>query len=532
MDIHNAFVRIKNIVLPALLLSSVTGVLTGVLVYFFKRAAEFVMHEAGAVYAFVAANPAYTPLLLLGLLVLAMAAWGLITWCPNARGGGIPSAVGVLRGILRFEWFKTLVATIGAALISFAAGLPLGNEGPSVQVGTALGRGVTRLSGHSHRAWDRYLMTGGASAGFAVAACAPITGLFFALEEAHRRFSPMILMSGLTSVFSATATMQALTAWLGGSATFIHMPDPLTLSLPDLWLPLVLGLVAGGCAALYSLGFRWMDRLLKNSVGCWPAPVKIGAVFLLCGVAGLLNLHVVGSGHLTIEHIFEQKLLWNVLLSALLLRAALMLLASKTGITGGLFIPMLTIGALIGGLCANGFFALGMDNGYYLAVVVLCITAFMGAASHTPITALIFAVEALSGLSNVLYIGVAVFVAYAVMELLAVDAVNDEVLHHRIAELHHGKARYTKQATVTVQPDAFAVGKTLADLFFPNSCLILSVKKGDRTSMASGGAKGLFVGDVLHIHFDVYEGEQEEMDAAFCALFGEQKIESVPVDNN
>ena len=420
---------------------------------------------------------------------------------------------------------------MAAALLSFAAGLPLGNEGPSVQVGTALGRGITRLSGHSRRAWDRYLMTGGASAGFAVAAAAPITGLFFALEEAHRRFSPMILMSGLASVFSATATMQALTACFGGSAVFIHMDTPRVLGLPDLWLPLVLGLVAGGAAALYSLAFRHMDGLLKNTVGHWPRPVKIAAVFLLCGLAGLLNPHVVGSGHLVIEHIFEQNLLWHILLVTLLLRAALMLLASKTGITGGIFIPKLTIGALIGALCANALSALGMDNGYYLAIVVLCIAAFMGAASHTPITALVFAAEALCGLSNMLYIGLAVFVAYAVMELLDVDAVNDEVLHRRIAELHHGKSHCTKEARITVQPDAFAVGKTLADLFFPNSCLILSVKKGERTSMASGGSKGLFVGDELHIHFDVYEGEQEEMDAAFCALFGEQKIHSIPVDN-
>ena len=71
--------------------------------------------------------------------------------------------------------------------IAFFTGLPLGNEGPSVLIGTALGRGTNNLFNRTP-AWDRYVMTGGAAAGFAVATGAPATGIIFALEEVHKRF--------------------------------------------------------------------------------------------------------------------------------------------------------------------------------------------------------------------------------------------------------------------------------------------------------------------------------------------------------
>ena len=71
------------------------------------------------------------------------------------------------------------------SLLSFLMGVPLGNEGPSVQIGTAVGRGTTRIALRKRFAWDRYSMTGGACAGFAVATGAPISGILFAVEEAH-----------------------------------------------------------------------------------------------------------------------------------------------------------------------------------------------------------------------------------------------------------------------------------------------------------------------------------------------------------
>ena len=83
------------------------------------------------------------------LLVLGGLAFGL-SWvyrrAPNLRGGGIPTSIGILRGQTPFRWLTSLVGMFGLSLISFVVGLPLGNEGPSVQIGTAVGLGSAALS--------------------------------------------------------------------------------------------------------------------------------------------------------------------------------------------------------------------------------------------------------------------------------------------------------------------------------------------------------------------------------------------------
>lgn len=88
---------------------------------------------------------------------------------PNLRGGGIPTSIGILRGIIPFKWVRNLIGIFGMSLVSFIIGVPLGNEGPSVQMGVAIGRGSVTTFGKRFHAWDRYSMTGGACSGFAVA---------------------------------------------------------------------------------------------------------------------------------------------------------------------------------------------------------------------------------------------------------------------------------------------------------------------------------------------------------------------------
>lgn len=66
---------------------------------------------------------------------------------PNLQGGGIPTSIGILRGLISFDWLKNLIGTFSLSLLSFFIGVPLGNEGPSVQIGTAIGNAGTKLFG-------------------------------------------------------------------------------------------------------------------------------------------------------------------------------------------------------------------------------------------------------------------------------------------------------------------------------------------------------------------------------------------------
>ena len=251
---HSSYVQ--HILLPCLLFSAVTGILTGILIFGFKYASARVLELSGMVYGFVRANPAYLPLLLLGAVTVASVAWLLLRTSPYCRGGGIPTVVAILRGLISFRWIRSLLFLPLSTLATFLVGVPLGNEGPSVQMGTALGRATVRLFAKTHGAWDRYIMTGGACAGFAAATGAPVTGIFFAFEEAHRRFSPMIFLSAATAALSAVAVMQTLCDLTSTPYALFHFEDAPHLPVKFLYAALIVGIVCGVCAVFFTKGYN------------------------------------------------------------------------------------------------------------------------------------------------------------------------------------------------------------------------------------------------------------------------------------
>lgn len=96
---------------------------------------------------------------------------------------------------------------IAAGALGIGAGLSLGREGPSIQIGAVAAQGLSRLMGRT-RMEERYLITSGASAGLAAAFNAPLAGTMFALEELHRNFSGAVLLPTMASAISATIVSQ------------------------------------------------------------------------------------------------------------------------------------------------------------------------------------------------------------------------------------------------------------------------------------------------------------------------------------
>ena len=165
----NRSTYIKNILLPCLLFSVITGIFTGTLIFLFKAAASFVIGKSEELYAVVRSQPGHIPLFILGIALVGLSSAVLLRCVPDARGGGIPTAIAILRGLIPFCWVKTIVFVFASSMLTYFGGVPLGNEGPSVQMGTAVGRGTVSLFTRKNQAWDRYIMTGGACAGVAAA---------------------------------------------------------------------------------------------------------------------------------------------------------------------------------------------------------------------------------------------------------------------------------------------------------------------------------------------------------------------------
>ncbi len=133
------------------------------------------------------------PMVLIGVWAVFIAIGLLVDFIakkfPKTSGSGIPQVKGIILRQLDYgKWFWELIAKFVGGLLGIGCGLSLGREGPSVQLGSYIGYGATKLF-NRNSVEKKYLVTSGASAGLAGAFGAPLAGVIFALEELHKFIS-------------------------------------------------------------------------------------------------------------------------------------------------------------------------------------------------------------------------------------------------------------------------------------------------------------------------------------------------------
>lgn len=518
----NTFV---NLMFPAVVFGSVTGLFTAVVITLYKLCAKHVIAASEAGYHFLRENLLCVIPVLAVLLGVAFLFAHIYRRVPNLKGGGIPTSIGMLRGILPCRWLSNLVGLFFMSLTSFLIGVPLGNEGPSVQMGTAIGQGSVRTMAKKHRAWDRYSMTGGACAGFSIATGAPISGVLFAIEEAHQRVSPMILIVAATSVLAAGIATEILAPIFGVSTSLFPKLDLITLHAKDVWIPLAVGIVMGLFAVLFLRYYTVVTALWKKKLHKIPHAWKIFSVFVLTVVFGLISYSFISTGHELILHLFEGRQTLIMLLLILVVRSTLTLFANTNGITGGIFLPLLSLGAVlasaVGQILSHLF---GLGEPYYVLILVLGITGCISGMMKMPLTAIVFAVEALSCYDNILYVIIVSVTAFMITELFGVHSINDTVLEDRAHAQNEGKTFRVIDTFVTVQPGTFAVGKQIRDIFWPRNLFVLSVQHGKKhgAEVDEHGGKEIRDGDILHVRYSTCD--EETTAEELMAIVGEQEF--------
>lgn len=514
-----------NLIFPAFVFGSITGIFTSVIVTLYKFLAKYIIAWSETGYSYIKEHLYLLPVAIIALLGLAFLFAYAYKKLPNIRGGGIPTSIGILRGIISFKWLKTLIGTFFMSLTSFLIGVPLGNEGPSVQMGTAIGRGSVYTLAKKHKAWDRYSMTGGACAGFSVATGAPVSGIMFAIEEAHQRISPMIIIVASVSVMFSRITSELIAPIFGVSINLFPKLALPTLQIKNVWLPLVIGIVIGLFAVAFLYYYRAIYALFNKAFAKIPHAVKIFIVLLLTLIFGLISFEYISTGHHLIEELLvDGKFAILSLVLILLVRSTLTLFASSNSITGGLFLPIMALGAVLSSILAKSLIWLGLDSSYYTVILVLGITACISSMMKTPLTAILFAVEALSCYENIIYVVIVSAIAFVITEIFRAESINDSVVEHRIHEINGVRKSKTVDTFVTIKKNAFAVGKQIRDIFWPSNLLVLAVKKDEKkeNEIDQYGGKALLDGDTLHIRYITYD-EKQTLDELY-AIVGEQDV--------
>lgn len=514
-------------VIPAALFGILCGAVVGVCMFFFKFGAQKVTALSEHLYELAATSPLYVALLFAVLVLFALLMIFLHKKMPDAKGGGIPLSEGILRGLLSFNWWKTLIGTALGSMISFFCGLPLGSEGPAVAMGTALGHMCGKITGNKH-AFDRYIMTGGAGAGFAVATGAPLSAMLFALEEIHKRFTPMLVLTVSMSVLSATAVNRLLSAFFGVSPYLFEVEKLASFRLSNIGWLVLLGVLTALAVGAFDASIVLFGKMTSKISRFAKRPYKIIFIFLLTGVLGLVFTDALYSGHHTVLEMVEGNKTVFAILLILALRMLLMLLITDSGVTGGIFVPTLAIGALCGALIVKLLVFCGMPEELYAAAVLLSMCAFMGGMLRSPLVSAVLFAEITGQFTDFFYVALVVFVVAFVTELLNQTSFYDSVMERMEHEQTAGKTPKISCFELKVLPGSFVIGKAVRDVMWPPSCVVLSIKRAEKNNADTDhdGEKKLYEGDTVIVRARFYE--EDELKKLLLGLVGKnQEISEV-----
>lgn len=312
------------------------------------------------------------------LLVGLMARFG----SEKIRGHGIPEALeAILMRGSRVEPKVTLLKPLSAA-ISIGSGGPFGAEGPIIMTGGSLGSTIGQLFKLS-AVERKILLVAGAAGGMSATFAAPVAAVLLALELLLFEWRPRSLIP----VALASAVADAQRQWLLGTGPLFpvhHIPS--LLSVGVLAGCGVVGILAAGLAivmtrALYAVedGF---ERLPIHWMW-WPA---IGA--LAIGIGGLYVPQALGVGYDVIGRLLGGSIMGRAALAILVVKASIWVISLGSGTSGGVFAPLLMMGAALGALEAS--FLPVVSPGFWALVSM---AAVLGGTLRVPLTAIVFALE-------------------------------------------------------------------------------------------------------------------------------------------
>lgn len=405
-------VKRRHIVGKAILVGAIAGLLASS----FRVALEHAEHWRDAVLE--RAGPWALPAALaIGAVGGGLGVWLVRRFAPHASGSGIPQLKSILLREAEPEWKRLLPVKFFGGLLGTAGGLTLGREGPTVQMGSGVGQMVSEWfkvrTGEGER---RALMSAGAGAGLGAAFNAPLSGLVFVLEELHGAFTPVMFVAA----FLASVTGDIVARLLVSELPVFHlagMGAPGVATLP--WAAL-LGIAAGAGGVFFNrcllktLDFR--DRVVR-----WPAFAVGAAAGLIVGFAGWLTPGLAGPGGALVQEAISGHIVVAALPLFIVARFALTMVSYSSGAAGGIFAPLLGLGALGGLLFGAGVHRLPLATSPELTPGIFCVLgmgALFTAIVRAPLTAIVLMIELTGSYNFMLPLLVSCLLAYGVAEAM------------------------------------------------------------------------------------------------------------------
>lgn len=435
-----------------------------------------------------------------GLFLVAVA-WLLARFLaaePLISGSGIPQVKGILLGRIRMNAQRVLSLKFIGGVLSIGAGMSLGREGPSVQLGSCVGQWCSRLWSRP-RTEERFLLTAGSGAGLAAAFNAPLAGVIFCLEEITKSFSPLVLMATVAAAVSSAAVAASI---LGMDPVF-HLEMLPTLPVSAyVWL-LLLGAFAGALGVLF-------NRVLMFSLDAyrrfpWQGTVKFLLPLFLAFALSFWLPEVLGGGSSLVDTLFRREFALPFLLLLLAAKFAFTMICFGSGVPGGIFLPMLVLGALCGAVFSKCAVAAELiDPSMTNSLIVYGMAAYFAAVVRSPITGSVLIMEMTGSFHHMLALILVSMAAYLTADVLKGEPVYEMLLDRLLrlrAKLRQTPAHHRVITEFIVGEGSRIDGQKIAGISWPEDCLLVQVRRGE-TELIPTGPLTLQSGDFVYAMTD------------------------------
>lgn len=407
--------------LKLLFFGIIIGIFAGLFSAFYRFVIHSIEHLTEHLIEFYSSNYIYLFLFLFFAIIISIVVGYIKKFESLCGGSGIPQVEAEIEGEISANPVRVLFSKIVGGSLSALCGLSVGREGPSIQIGAMVGKFISKLLKQDIQT-EKFLLTCGASAGLSSAFNAPVSGVLFAVEEVHRHVNRKLLITAMAAAVSADTVSKILY----GTNTVFNFNLTRRLPLTSYWLLIIFGIILAVLGVIYIITMKLLmnfnDRLKIRQ------EFKFILYFIVPVVLLFTFPYVLGGGGILMAEI-QKDLPIKMLLLMFVIKLVFSCFSFSSGIPGGIFFPILVLGATIGAI-----FGKIVDPMYINSFIVLGMAGYLTAVVRAPITASILIFEMTGNLSYFLPISIICLITYVIPDYLKAEPIYEYLLERLLGK--------------------------------------------------------------------------------------------------
>lgn len=488
------------------------GIFAGLMVCLYRFLLYGSEHVLRSYLSIIHGNILYIILFFIALIIMGFLVDFLTKWEVDSAGSGIPQVYAEVKGHMEANWAKVLFSKIVSGVLTALGGLSLGPEGPSVQIGGMAGKGIARLFKGSKTDELRLILVGSA-VGITAAFNAPLAGVLFVLEEINHGFDKTLVFIALLSAIVSDFISKVIF----GQSTVLTFPIH-NIPLVNYWLLIVLGVIIGLLGYVYNRGMvKSSDFVNGLKIPSW---LKFVLVFVVSGVVALIIPEISDGGHFMMDMLDIAMPSLGVLLLLLVLKYLFSMFSFSSGAPGGIFLPILVLGAYIGAIFGSIIVPVfGLENELVYKFVVISMAGFFAATIRSPITGVVLIAEMCGSTESLIAMIIVSLIAYVVPTLLGNEPIYESLYDRLLLKKNREFVKKPSKHVLSeylVPLDCNYINFKIKDIPFPKNAIVVSVIRNGKYVIPTEDFN-IKYGDQIHILADVndYPFIREEIEELF-----------------